>query len=270
VAREAGVDPFADVETARLWAATAYVRLLTLPNSAELMLFGLMFQDPNMGSDQLLPMILTGASNLALYTMPLAQIANLREPPTWPCGSLTAASRMAGYAYAMMTCGLFPADVAADESPTKISIAVIKDGVGTPVSIDLGWTFAGDLRLRVPIPAKHLGCIIAIPLKEQLSCGLIRALALQRGANVLAAIQDRYTHPLPRRDFRVLRGVVHGSYFCAQAPDAHLLVTVEENVRSALTPSDTDVVVLTIVITPLPVDVAEPPAAETTEAASVG
>ncbi len=253
-AAETGVDPFADLDRARLWAVAILMRLLTLPGTAEIRLFGSMYQDPNLGSESLMPMVHAPMMEAALDAMPFVLAACMREPPTWPSGTLTALSRTAGFSYSMMANGLMPPDVLADEPAGQVSVAVIRDGIARPLDVDLCWTGGGDIRLRIPLPASHLGCRVAVPLQGVLACGVVRAVSLQRGASVSRAVHDRFVVQVPPARLDGIGAAMAGRWFQAEAPGARLVVPVDEDVRSALAPEPGDVVVLTLRITPLPAE----------------
>ncbi len=246
--RRFGVDPFADIDAARPIAAAMMMRLLLLPTPRERHLFGSMYQDPNLGSSELLPMMHTGIMGAAIEAMPFAVAAQMREPPTWAAGSLTNISRMAGFTYALMGGGMMSPDLLADEPIAPLTLAVIKDGEGISATVDAGWTTFGDVRIRVPIPLKHQECVVALPAKDFLSRGVIRSAQIQRGESIHAAMHDRRPEPIALTKIQGLRVTINEHHFTATGPEAHLLFPVPTAERSE---KGEGMAVLTILISPL-------------------
>lgn len=242
-AREAGIDPLDGGEASRIWAAAMLSRFLMLPTREERQFFGPLLQDVNLGSRSLVPMIDGGYIEAMMGTLPLPMVCAAREPPMWLGGSIGEVLPMAGYVYAMVGEGLAPLDLLGDDALGPVSVAIVKDGRATPVTVEATLTGFGDIRLRVPIPLSHQNGQVALALDNYLARGVIKTLMVQRGADVGSALLAGAMEPIALTELRGLRAKLNEHHFRADGTNPYLLIPVADGKEA--------VAVLTITVSPL-------------------
>lgn len=242
-ARETGIDPLDGGDASRTWAAAILSRLLMLPTREERQFFGPLLQDVNLGSRGLVPMIDGGYMEAMMGTLPLPMVCAAREPPMWLGGSIGEVMPMAGYVYAMVGEGLAPVDLLGDDALGPVSVAMVKDGQATPVTVEAALTGFGDIRLRIPVPRSHQNAQVALALDGYLARGVIKTVTVQRGEDVGSALLAGAMEPVALTELKGLRAILNEHHFRADGVNPYLLIPIAGGKEA--------VAVLTVAISPL-------------------
>lgn len=228
VAEEFGIDPLGQRPLAQQWGLAIMARLLLMSTDAERTLLQELEQDVNLGSSMRMRMLAGEETWRAWHSLPIKDVFQIREPPTWLAGSLTNHLPAAGYSYAMAVFGLLPPDLFAEVTREKIQVAAITGGGSAQLPAALQSTAFGEIRLRIPLIRQHTGSVLAIPLTGAFRRGLLRGVVLQGGNSVAAAVANRVLFPITLESIQPLNAVMDGNFFRAGEGDSHLLIQVPQ------------------------------------------
>lgn len=252
-ARDLGINHAGDLQGLRDWSSLLLLRLLAFPALAEQQSYGAMKHDVNLGTYLLYDMIDSDSVGKHQAALGFPAAMQAEAPPMWLGGSMAARSALDSCAYGMTAFGLSAAVLLGDQMASHIPAEIIADDRAASCQMSCLVTAGGELRLRLPLLRRHLGSVVALPLAHFLRHGLIRSIALQRGATATDAMASTAIDLLDGLHLRGLHCRLDGLHFIALDNDAHLLVTLPHP------PADLsmEVTILTLTVLPLPPVAAE-------------
>ena len=242
--KEFNIDPFVDMQNVRPWAAVMLMRFLLRPTMPEQYLFGKLKHDLNLGTESLADFIDLQYIQALLDTMTFAQLCTINQPVGWLAGSLSTVSPMAAQVYSMVGFGFMEAEMLSDRGEQQIQVKIISGGQGQNIPATQMWTGFGDIRMRIAIPQKHTGSMIAIPLENVASHGVLRTVVFQHGESAASTLHSQSLQTMPIEELKFIQAYHSGPYFRAEGPDSYLLIEVPEGKYP--------VSIVTVNFTPLP------------------
>lgn len=238
------IAPFADLRVAAGTAAATLARMLLLPTDDELMLFGDLQHDVNLGTSALTP-LLDGellAARQVIRAFPDACTAG--DPPMWLAGSFAALAPAQSFQYLLFGANLLPSDVFGDARCGQLDIT-LRTGSGSETSLPIACyrTGHGDIRIRIPLSRAMAVRTVGLPLGRLAMDAVVQGPFLQHGDSVDIAIHSNDILKLDGDEIRGEGIAWHGGHAAADHADAMLWIDLPAH--AAL------VAVLSIGLTPL-------------------
>ena len=242
VQRAAGLDPFANLDTATRTAAVTLARFLLWPLPQEVEAFSRLDHDINLGTVGHVSLV-DGAAIAALGAVHQPSVLfTATEPPMWLAASLFVADPQLAYPYLLWSHGAGGEMVVGEEVVGDMMATLFRGQEGAQISVPLVRLASGDYRVRLPVSARYRGDVAALLIGDIAGGGFVRSFAFQSGPGAAAAMKA----PPRLIDLSLMRGLgldIAGGVFRCRGPEAHLLLPV---------PAGEDTAVLTLTFACLP------------------
>ncbi len=184
-------------QMAAAWAAAVLSRALMQPTDEEILLFGGLGHDINLGTDRVIPMVDPPATRRLTESQPLVSAFAAASSAMWPAAGFAALSPLHSHLYTLFAAEQAPGDLLGDVETGPVTVRLVQGGTVIPLTVSALRTPHGDIRVRVPLPGGSGVSALALPADALPGRGLVRSLTLSHGADPAQAIADISPREIP-------------------------------------------------------------------------
>jgi len=224
-------DPFEDPELAADQLAGILARALFLPSDAELLAFGGLKHDVNLGTQSQANLADPALANGQLQSQPTVNAFSFARQVMWPGGSFVGISPEHGYLYALKSAGYLCPDVFGEPQMDQAKVFLFnRRNVEhiCPVSVTCVRTSDGALRMRIPVMSKSNIGSVMIPGSYLPSRGWIKSIVMQVGADSQEVVEQKRIRQLLVENFCGVDLMLNHDVISENAGQGYLMVSVPE------------------------------------------
>jgi len=224
-------DPFADPKLVADQLAGILARALFLPTDSELLIFGGLKHDVNLGTQSLANFADPALANGQLQSQPAINAYAFARQTMWPGGSFVGMSPEHGYLYALKSTGYLCPDVFGEPQLDQAKVFLfnrINVERICPVSVPCVRTSDGALRMRIPVMSKSNVGSIMIPGSYLPTRGWIKSIVMQAGADSQDAVEQRHIDHLSVANCQGVDLMLNHDVICENIGKGYLMISVPE------------------------------------------